>query len=104
MLQAAARSETREVSLFDPIRLGALILANRIVTPPVTCSRASSDGDGFWPFVVPRALEIDEIPGIIEQYCHAARCAKQAGLVGAEIQAANANLLDHVHPRQHRQA
>jgi N-ethylmaleimide reductase len=193
MQQNAARGETREISLFDPVRLGPLFLANRIVMAPLTRSRASRDGvpspfaadyyaqrasagliiaeatnispqargyawtpgiysdaqvevwskitaavhghcgriydqlwhvgrashpdlqpggalpvapsaipaqgqtyteDGFRPFVVPRALETDEIPGIVEQYRHAARYARQAGFDGVEIHAANGYLLD----------
>ena len=31
---------------------------------------------GFKDFVTPRALDIQEIPGIVEQYAHAALCAK----------------------------
>lgn len=49
---------------------------------------------GFQDFVTPRALETSEIPGIIEQYAHAARCAKLAGFDGVEIHAANGYLLD----------
>jgi N-ethylmaleimide reductase len=193
MQQAATRSETQEISLFDPVRLGPLILPNRVVMAPLTRSRASRDGvpsplaaeyyaqrasaglmiaeatnispqgrgyaytpgiysraqteawaritaavhahcghiydqlwhvgrvshpdlqpggalpvapsaiaaegqtfteDGFRPFAVPRALETDEIPGIVEQYRHAARCARQAGFDGVEIHAANGYLLD----------
>jgi N-ethylmaleimide reductase len=49
---------------------------------------------GFQPFVTPRALELKEIPGIIEQYVHAAECAKRAGFDGIEIHSANGYLLD----------
>ncbi|VVE63562.1 NADH:flavin oxidoreductase [Pandoraea anapnoica] len=49
---------------------------------------------GFEPHPVPRALETSEIPGIIEQYRHAAECAKRAGFDGVEIHAANGYLLD----------
>ncbi|HEX4172993.1 MAG TPA: alkene reductase [Acetobacteraceae bacterium] len=190
---ATTRGRTAEISLFDPVRLGSLILANRIVMAPLTRSRASSGGvpsphapdyyaqrasaglliaeatnispqgrgyawtpgiysdtqvaawskvttavhghggrifdqlwhvgrishpdlqpghalpvapsaiaaqgetyteEGLRPFVVPRALETDEIPGIIGQYRHAAQCARQAGFDGVEIHAANGYLLD----------
>jgi N-ethylmaleimide reductase len=190
---ATGRIEIIETSLFDPVRLGPLILANRIVMAPLTRSRASADGvpgpyaaeyyaqrasagliiaeatnispqgrgyawtpgiysdaqveawsgvttavhahcghifdqlwhvgrishpdlqpghalpvapsaiaaqgqtyteDGFRSFVVPRALETDEIPGVVEQYRHAARCARRAGFDGVEIHAANGYLLD----------
>lgn len=46
------------------------------------------------PFVTPRALEIDEIPDIIEAYRQGAEHAKQAGFDGVEIHAANGYLLD----------
>ena len=41
---ATARGRTAEISLFDPVRLGSLTLANRIVMAPLTRSRASSEG------------------------------------------------------------
>ena len=46
------------------------------------------------PFVTPRALETDEIPGVIEAYRVAARNAKAAGFDGVEIHGANGYLLD----------
>ncbi|WP_298623742.1 alkene reductase [uncultured Legionella sp.] len=49
---------------------------------------------GFQDFVTPRALELNELPGIIEQYAHAARCAKKAGFDGIEIHAANGYLIE----------
>ncbi len=49
---------------------------------------------GFQPHVTPRALDTDEIPGIVRDYAHAAECAKRAGFDGVEIHAANSYLLD----------
>lgn len=49
---------------------------------------------GFEPHPTPRALELDELPGIVAQYRHAAECAKRAGFDGVEIHAANGYLLD----------
>lgn len=46
------------------------------------------------PFVTPRALERDEIPGIIEAYRRGAENAKSAGFDGVEIHGANGYLLD----------
>ncbi|MFK8252971.1 alkene reductase [Ancylobacter terrae] len=43
---------------------------------------------------MPRALETDEIPGIVADYRNAARRAKEAGFDGVEIHAANGYLLD----------
>ena len=45
-------------------------------------------------FVTPRALELAEIPGIIEDYRRAAENAKAAGFDGVEIHGANGYLLD----------
>ncbi len=45
-------------------------------------------------FVTPRALDIKEIPGIIETYVQAARHAKEAGFDAVEIHGANGYLLD----------
>jgi N-ethylmaleimide reductase len=49
---------------------------------------------GFQPFVTPRALDMSEIPGLIDQYRHATACARKAGFDGVEIHAANGYLLD----------
>jgi len=48
---------------------------------------------GMQPFPVPRALERDEIPGVVEEFVHAARCAVEAGLDGVEVHAANGYLI-----------
>lgn len=68
----------------------ALPVAPSAVTPKGNAFTES----GFEPHVTPRALELDEIPGIIEQYRHAAECAKRAGFDGVEVHAANGYLLD----------
>ena len=46
------------------------------------------------PFVTPRALDISEIPGIIEAYRKGAENAKLAGFDGVEVHSANGYLLD----------
>ena len=46
------------------------------------------------PFVTPRALGLEEIPGIIEAYRQGAENAKLAGFDGVEIHGANGYLLD----------
>ena len=48
---------------------------------------------GTQPHPVPRALETDEIPGVVEEFVHAARNAVEAGLDGVEVHAANGYLL-----------
>jgi len=45
-------------------------------------------------YVTPRALEIGEIPGIVEAYRKGAENAKKAGFDGVEIHGANGYLLD----------
>jgi len=44
---------------------------------------------------VPRALETEEIPGIVQDYAKAAQFAKEAGFDGVEIHSANGYLLDN---------
>ncbi len=66
---------------------------------PVAPSAIQAEGntytaDGFVPVSMPRALETDEIPGIIEQYKLAAENAKRAGFDGVEVHSANSYLLD----------
>ena len=46
------------------------------------------------PFVTPRALTLEEIPGIIEAYRKGAENAQRAGFDGVEIHGANGYLLD----------
>lgn len=45
-------------------------------------------------FVTPRALETDEIPGIVEAYRRGAENARRAGFDGVELHGANGYLLD----------
>jgi N-ethylmaleimide reductase len=49
---------------------------------------------GMAPFETPRALDTDEIKGIVDQYRQAANHAKQAGFDGVELHAANGYLID----------
>lgn len=46
------------------------------------------------PFVTPRALDIAEIPGVVEAFRKGAENAKRAGFDGVEIHAANGYLVD----------
>lgn len=49
---------------------------------------------GLQDYVTPRALELDELPIIVQDYVHATRCAIAAGFDGVEVHAANGYLLD----------
>lgn len=66
---------------------------------PVAPSAIKPEGqaftaDGLKDFVTPRALETEEIPGIVDDYVRAARNAIQAGFDGVEIHGANGYLID----------
>ncbi|MGF1492655.1 MAG: alkene reductase [Microcoleaceae cyanobacterium] len=66
---------------------------------PVAPSAIAPEGmaatyEGEKPFVTPRALETEEISGIVEQYRQAAKNAMEAGFDGVEIHSANGYLLD----------
>lgn len=67
---------------------------------PVAPSAIAITGDGIHtsngkqPHEIPRALEIKEIPQIVEDYRQAARRAQEAGFDGVEIHAANGYLID----------
>lgn len=50
--------------------------------------------EGLTDFVEPRALDASELPGIVNDYVHATKCALAAGFDGVEIHAANGYLLD----------
>ncbi|SIQ25670.1 N-ethylmaleimide reductase [Rhizobium sp. RU20A] len=55
----------------------------------------NEDGTGgFADTSEPRALETDELPGIVEDYRKAARAAIDAGFDGVEVHAANGYLID----------
>jgi len=50
--------------------------------------------NGMQPYVTPRALKKEELPGIVAQYAAGAERAKTAGFDGVEIHNANGYLLD----------
>lgn len=65
------------------------------VAPSAIAAEAESFTEqGFQKTPTPRALETDEMPGIVAQYRHAAACAKEAGFDGVEIHSANCYLLE----------
>jgi N-ethylmaleimide reductase len=51
-------------------------------------------GQGFVDVSMPRALDLGEIPGIIADFCNAAKLALEAGFDGVEIHGAHGYLLD----------
>ncbi len=66
---------------------------------PVAPSAIAPKGDvytpqGMKPFETPRALNIKEIPGIVEKYRLGAQLAMDSGFDGVEIHAANGYLID----------
>lgn len=67
---------------------------------PVAPSAIKNGGEyahtpnGKESYETPRALETEEIPGIIAQYGEAARRAKEAGFDGIQVHAANGYLID----------
>lgn len=67
------------------------------VAPSAVKAEKSGTMSSAWEFVpleTPRALELSEIPGIIEDYRKAAENAKRAGFDGVEVHGANGYLLD----------
>ena len=65
-------------------------------SPPPRCrwKAKPSPPSGRTKLVTPRALEIDELPGIVAQFRAGAENAKAAGFDGVELHGANGYLLD----------
>ncbi len=67
---------------------------------PVAPSAIAIAGDeihtpqGKKPYPVPRALECEEIPGVVQQYAAGTKLAQEAGFDGVEIHGANGYLID----------
>jgi N-ethylmaleimide reductase len=67
---------------------------------PVSASAVRPAGETFaagfkrLSYETPRALETEEIPGIVDQYDGAAERAREAGFDGVELHAANGYLID----------
>ncbi|HVG58860.1 MAG TPA: alkene reductase [Hyalangium sp.] len=66
---------------------------------PVAPSAIAAEGEVFTPrgktrMVTPRALELHELPGLVEQFRRGAENAKAAGFDGVELHGSNGYLLD----------
>jgi N-ethylmaleimide reductase len=65
------------------------------VAPSAIAARGQAfTASGLQPFVVPRALETDEIAGVVAQFEDGARRALAAGFDGVELHGANGYLID----------
>lgn len=67
-----------------PVAPSAIAISNDHIHTP----------QGKKPYPVPRALEREEIPGVVQQYVAATKLAQQAGFDGVEIHGANGYLID----------
>ncbi|HNQ75514.1 MAG TPA: alkene reductase [Pseudothauera hydrothermalis] len=74
---------------------GAAPVAPSAIAAKTKTYLIDADGRGrFVPTSEPRALAIEEIPGIVADYRRAARAAMEAGFDGVEVHAANGYLID----------
>ncbi|MBR0567093.1 alkene reductase [Azoarcus sp. L1K30] len=74
---------------------GGAPVAPSAITAKAKTYIINPDGSGsFVPTSAPRALDIGELPGIVEDYRRAARAAIEAGFDGVEVHAANGYLID----------
>ena len=74
---------------------GMLPVAPSAIKPSGEAFIENENGEGkLIPFVTPRALQIEEMPYIVQQYARGSRNALAAGFDGVEVHAANGYLLD----------
>src|SRR5262249_24038397 len=80
---------------------GALPVAPSAIKPNARAFTAM----GFEPIPTPRALDTEEIPGVVRQYAKAAQNAMAAGFDGVEVHAANGYLIDQfLHDRTNKRS
>jgi N-ethylmaleimide reductase len=65
-----------------------------VAPSPIAAVGMANTYEGDQPFVTPRALEIEEVPQIVEMYRQGAINALAAGFDGVEVHNANGYLLD----------
>ena len=86
------------IQLWHVGRISNSVLLPNGAAPVSSTSRAAKiktfTRDGFVPASTPRALRDDELPGVVDEYRHAARCALKAGFDGVEVHSANTYLLE----------
>jgi N-ethylmaleimide reductase len=86
------------VQLWHVGRISHVSLQPGGIAPVSSTARAAKGktftAEGFVDCSPPRALRTDEIPAIVAQYRHAARCAIDAGFDGVEVHGANGYLID----------
>ncbi|MET1415193.1 alkene reductase [Roseibium sp. HPY-6] len=68
--------------------------ADPVAPSAIAANSKTFDGERFVDTPRPRALAVDEIPGIVADYRNAAENAKRAGFDGVEVHAANGYLID----------
>ncbi len=68
--------------------------ARPVAPSAIAAAGNASTLEGPKPFVTPRALEVDEIAGIVRQYADGAKRARAAGFDGVEIHGANGYLIE----------
>ncbi|QDX27313.1 alkene reductase [Sphingomonas suaedae] len=79
--------------------MGRQVHSSVIGAQPVSASATRTDGhvhtyEGRQPYEQARALDIDELPGILDDYARATENALKAGFDGVQIHAANGYLID----------
>lgn len=79
--------------------MGRVVHSSLSGTQPVSASATTAPGhahtyEGKQPYEEARALDIAEIPGLLDDYAQAARNAIAAGFDGVQIHAANGYLID----------